>query len=264
MSIPASQFIPPLHSPLLSLQLSCRMKQVRQIPYINGYMWNLEKWYRWTYLQSRNRDTDLEIRVRIFYAFITSCHITKQGHGFWGLEYKSLWESLKLFYLELYLKVIPGNPGQGAVNQKWGGGGSHWWISYLPVLTGTKCHRGPSKVPWSINLRIVALPTPCMSKLPAKLFVGLTLCDLMGCSPPDSSVHGILQARILEWVAMPFFRGSSQPMDWTWVSCVAGRFVTIWATREALWLSRLRCQFPVKLRCDLVWKQVDRYWGCGT
>ena len=110
--------------------------------YINAYMWNLEKWYRWTYLQSRNRDTGIEIRVRIFFAFFSSCYIPKQGHCFWGLEYKSLWESLKLFYLELYLRVIPGNPGQGVVYQKWGGGDSHWWISYLPVVvTGTKCHR---------------------------------------------------------------------------------------------------------------------------
>ena len=59
-----------------------------------------------------------------------------------------------------------------------------------------------------------------------------TLCDPMDCSPPGSSVHGILQARILEWVAMSFSRGSSQPRDWTWVSCTAGRFFTIWATRE--------------------------------
>ena len=47
------------------------------------------------------------------------------------------------------------------------------------------------------------------------------------CSLPGSSVHGILQARILEWVAIPFSRGSSQPRDQTWVSCIAGRFFTI-------------------------------------
>ena len=55
----------------------------------------------------------------------------------------------------------------------------------------------------------------------------------MECSPPGSSVHGILQAKMLEWVAILFSRGSSQPRDWTWVSCIAGRFFTIWATREA-------------------------------
>ena len=60
-----------------------------------------------------------------------------------------------------------------------------------------------------------------------------TLWDPMDCSPPGSSVHGILQARILEWGANPFSRGSSPPRDQTWVSCIAGGFLTIWATREA-------------------------------
>ena len=62
----------------------------------------------------------------------------------------------------------------------------------------------------------------------------LTLCDPMDCSPPGSSLHGILQARILEWVAISFSRGSSQPRDWTCVSCIAGRFFTIWVTGETL------------------------------
>ena len=54
----------------------------------------------------------------------------------------------------------------------------------------------------------------------------LTHCDPMDCSPPDSSVHRILQARILEWVAISFSRGSSCPMDQTLVSCIAGGFFT--------------------------------------
>ena len=56
-----------------------------------------------------------------------------------------------------------------------------------------------------------------------------TLCDLVGCSPPGSSVHGIFQARILEWVAISYSKGSSWPKDQThvsWVSCLAGRFFT--------------------------------------
>ena len=52
----------------------------------------------------------------------------------------------------------------------------------------------------------------------------LTLYDLMDCSPPGSSVHGILQAKILEWVAIPFSRGSSQLRDGTQFSCIAGNF----------------------------------------
>ena len=61
----------------------------------------------------------------------------------------------------------------------------------------------------------------------------LTLCDLMDCSLPGSSIQWIFQTRILEWVSISFSRGSSQPKDWTWVSCTAGRLFTIWATREA-------------------------------
>ena len=52
------------------------------------------------------------------------------------------------------------------------------------------------------------------------------LCDPMDCSLPGSAVRGILQARILEWVAISFSRGSSQPRDQTWVSRTAGRFFT--------------------------------------
>ena len=56
----------------------------------------------------------------------------------------------------------------------------------------------------------------------------MTLCD-----PTDYTVHGILQARILEWVSFPFSRGSSQPRDRTQVSLIADGFFTGWATREA-------------------------------
>ena len=59
-----------------------------------------------------------------------------------------------------------------------------------------------------------------------------TLCNPMDCSPPGSSVHGILQVRILEWVAIPFPRGSSHPRYQNQVSCISGRFFTIWATRK--------------------------------
>ena len=60
-----------------------------------------------------------------------------------------------------------------------------------------------------------------------------TLASTWDCSPPSSSVHGILQARILEWVAISFSRGSSQPRDRTRVSYTAGRCFTDWATRGA-------------------------------
>ena len=56
------------------------------------------------------------------------------------------------------------------------------------------------------------------------------LWDPRDFSPSGSSVHGILQVRILEWVAIPLSSGSSWPRDWTQVSCIVGRFFTIWAT----------------------------------
>ena len=68
------------------------------------------------------------------------------------------------------------------------------------------------------------------------------LCDPMDCSLSGSSVH-VLQARILEWIAISFSRDSSQPMDQTQVSCIAGRFFTIWATREAPIYSYTDLQF---------------------
>ena len=60
-----------------------------------------------------------------------------------------------------------------------------------------------------------------------------TLFDPMDYRSPGTSVHGLLQARIQEWVAIPFSMGSSQPRDRPQVSCIAGRFFTVWATREA-------------------------------
>ena len=56
----------------------------------------------------------------------------------------------------------------------------------------------------------------------------LALCDPLDYSPPGLSVHGIFQARILEWVAIPISRGSSRPRDWMQVSCITGGFFTIW------------------------------------
>ena len=81
----------------------------------------------------------------------------------------------------------------------------------------------------------------CLWDIPVTLYVCvlvaqlcLTLRNPMDYSPPASSVHGILQARILEWVVIPFSRGPSQPQSRTQVSHIAGRFFIVWATREAL------------------------------
>ena len=79
-------------------------------------------------------------------------------------------------------------------------------------------------------------------------------CTIL-CDPMDYTVHGILQARILKWVAFPFSRGPSQPRDWIKLSGIAGRFFTNWATREA-WMfliaSSLFLPFTIKSWVDLV------------
>ena len=69
--------------------------------------------------------------------------------------------------------------------------------------------------------------------LPPPSYTHAQSCNPMDCSLPGSSVPAIHQVRILEWVAISFSRGSSWPRDQTWVSCIAGRFFIIWATREA-------------------------------
>ena len=62
----------------------------------------------------------------------------------------------------------------------------------------------------------------------------LTLWDPMDCSLPGSSIHGILQARTLEWVAIPFSKGSFQPRNRSWVFFIASWLFTVWATKETL------------------------------
>ena len=79
----------------------------------------------------------------------------------------------------------------------------------------------PSKVELSFSIFQILCAQSLQSVPP--------LCDPMDCSPPVSSIYGILQARILERVAISFSKGSSWSRDWTWVSCTASRFFTHWA-----------------------------------
>ena len=90
-------------------------------------------------------------------------------------------------------------------------------------------------LPWLSNPLVVWIWTNQLF-VPPLLVAQLhpTLCNTLDCSPPGSSVQGILQARILEWAAIAFSKGSTWPRDRTQVSCNADRFFTVWATREAL------------------------------
>ena len=77
-----------------------------------------------------------------------------------------------------------------------------------------------------------------------------TLCDPVDCNLPGSSIHGILQARVLEWGAISFSRGSSWPRDWTRVSRLAGRCFNLWATRE-IWTIKLSTKELMFLNCGV-------------
>ena len=79
----------------------------------------------------------------------------------------------------------------------------------------------------------------------------LTLSDSLDCSPPGSSVHGLIQARTLECIAIPLSRGSSQLKDGTWVFRIADRFFTIWTTREAQLILYINFKFETDLNVKL-------------
>ena len=83
----------------------------------------------------------------------------------------------------------------------------------------------------------------------------------MDCSPPGSSVPGVLQARILEWIVIPYSRASSWPRNQTWVACIAGSFFTVWAAREALEILESKC-FAICncYKLMIVSKKMLRYW----
>ena len=82
------------------------------------------------------------------------------------------------------------------------------------------------------------------------------LCNPIDCSLPGSSIHGIFQARVLEWVAISFSRGCSQPRYQTWVSCIAGKFYTVRVTREVSPLSILLLEFCCKKLSPSIWLAV--------
>ena len=88
-------------------------------------------------------------------------------------------------------------------------------------------------------------------------------CDPMDYSPPGTSVHEILQVRILKWVAISFSGGSSQPRNWTWVSCIAGRFSTDWAMKEARdkWYNIKKYDFSPRIIPQIIFWLVLFSWN---
>ena len=105
---------------------------------------------------------------------------------------------------------------------------SHVWMLELNQKEGWTPKNGCF---WTVMLENT-FESPLDSKKVNVAQLCPNLCNPMDCSLPGSSVHGIFQARILEWVAISFSRRSSQPRDQTQVSRVVGRCFTIWATGE--------------------------------
>ena len=94
---------------------------------------------------------------------------------------------------------------------------------------------------------------------PSLILLWVLVYLVMDYSPPGSSVHGILQARILEWVAISFSRGSSWPRDQTWASCIAGWLFAVWATREDLKYDFKICITLISLKMIIIEKRKSRF-----
>ena len=104
----------------------------------------------------------------------------------------------------------------------------------LLVTPWTVAYQAPPSMGFSRQEYWSAVPLSSLSESESEVTHSCpTLCNPMDCSLPGSSLHGILQARVLKWVAISFSRGSSGPRDRTRVSCIPGRHFKLWATREA-------------------------------
>ena len=108
------------------------------------------------------------------------------------------------------------------------------WPAYQRACAGSHRTKAVDHFSLSFSAAVLTCYYWWVCVLVTQLFP--TLCYPMDCSPPGFSVYGILQARILEWIAMPSSRGSSQPRDWTQISYIAGRVFTDWAMREAFFI----------------------------
>ena len=127
------------------------------------------------------------------------------------------------------------------------------WLCLLYLkLWFSSPHSEPSCIHMNWSSHLSYSDSRSCGSLCFKSFSRLWLCDLMDCSPPDSSVHGDSPGRILEWVAISSSRGSSQTRDHTQVSLSAGGFFTVWAAREADWRRRFLGHLQSHT-CPLLW-----------
>ena len=154
----------------------------------------------------------------------------------WGHEQSDTTERLHFHFSLSCIGEGNGNPLQCSCLENPRDRGAWWAAVYGVAQSRTRLKRLAAAAElWIPEFkRISRCKTKLCVRVHAKsLQLHPILCNPMDCSLPGSSVHGILQLSILEWVTIPFSRGSSQLRDQTQVSCIAGRFSTIWATTEA-------------------------------
>ena len=150
------------------------------------------------------------------------------------------WHSILVFVIIISLKIIPSSSIHVVTNRK----------TFI-LFYG-----------WVVFRCVCVCVCVCVCLLVAQSCP--TLCDPMGCSPPGSSVHGILQVRILEWAAIPFSRASSQSRDQTQVSCIAGRFFTSVEKGMFTYSNILTWRFPWTEESEglrsMGWQRVRHDW----
>ena len=149
-----------------------------------------------------------------------SLHIPYQSQGILCLVWKELRKLLFWHFLSSSKYFV------FAKANVWNSKAKSWSICSLHSAVSTFCRDNGREV-WSIGT--------CMRRSESEVAQSCpTLLDPVDCSLPGSSIHGIFQARILEWIAISFSRGSSWPRDRTQVPRIGGRRFNLWATREAL------------------------------
>ena len=142
--------------------------------------------------------------------------------------------------------------------------GSSWprdWTQVSCISRQTLYTESPGKPTIFYNCRPNTQSYSLCGCLVAKSCV--TLCNPMDCSLPGSSVHGISETRILEWVSISFSRGSSWPRDWTHISCIGRWILYHWATREALNFGLFLTRYShvlAFLRCSHHRHHQERIW----
>ena len=147
----------------------------------------------------------------------------------WASLYAYAQDSAKIHFItDCYPAVIwaPCDPGWITITSL--------SLSFFPVITLILLG-GTVSVKWDKEHICHTESVWLLFKSPSHVWL---FCNPMDYSPPNSSIHGISQARILEWVAISFSRGPSQPRDWPCISCIGRRILNRWTTREAQACSR--------------------------